>query len=80
MILHIAHHHIPYNKINAKKPQAIYIFQILRKKMTRIWPKRAIFEFSPQKSENVIFLLQRLGLLQTRDLARSLDFQPFFLN
>ena len=32
--------------------------------MTKIWPKRAIFNF-PKKCENIIFFrLQRLGLVQ----------------
>ena len=66
MILHIVHHYIPYNKINAKnhKQYITYYISDFKQKMTQIWPKRAIFEFS-QKMRNVIFFrLQRLGLVQ----------------
>ena len=42
MILKIVNDYMPYNKIKAKKTQAIYISDF-KQKMTQIWPKRATF-------------------------------------
>ena len=55
-------HYIPHNKINLKKPQALYISDF-KGKMTQIWSKRANFEFSQKMQNHIFFRLQRLGLV-----------------
>ena len=62
MILHIVHNYIPYNKINPKNHKQ-YIFQILSRNGHKFSQKGPFLNF-PKKCENVIFRLQRLGLVQ----------------
>ena len=45
-----------------QKPQAVYISEF-KQKMTQIWLKRAIFEFSHKMQKGHSFPLQRLGLV-----------------
>ena len=55
------------NKINAKnhKQYITYYISDFKQKMTQIWPKGAIFEFSQKmRKRHFFFRLQRLGLVQ----------------
>ena len=57
-----SNHYIPNKIINLKTTSNIY--SDFKEKMTQIWPKRAIFEFSQKMRKRHFFRLQILGLVQ----------------
>ena len=57
-------HYIPNKIINLKNHKK-YIFHILREKMTQIWPKRDIFEFSQKIRKRHFFPTPKTRLSKT---------------